>query len=141
MLIFSLSSVIVIRNLLYHFGYVDIPVALVGPKYTIGPWVVTAVFFSTIIVMIWEEIYKKLLYIQVRPSGDIIVYRFFKKHVIEPNDVQSVKIDKLFSRFGSPNEVILIKTKREKFVVSQFYISGYDDLKEYLNQKHDVIVL
>lgn len=132
---------IVIRNLLYHFGVFDTGIHLAEDKVLVPAWVITALFLFIIVGLIWEEFYKKFLYIRVYSSKKIVIYRFFKKHTIYPDDIETIKVDKLFSAYGLPNEVTIINTQNSRFVISQLYIKRYDKLKAHLNSQFDVIVL
>lgn len=132
---------IVIRNSLYHFGVFNTGIYLANDRVEIPAWVITVLFLFIIAMFIWEEFYKKFIYIRVYPFKEIIVYRFFKKHTIYPDNIETIKVDKLFSAYGLPNEVIFINTRNRRFVVSQLYIKGYDELKKYLSLRYDVIAL
>lgn len=133
--------VIVVRNSLYHIGMLDTGIYLANSRVEIPAWVITALFLLLIVMFIWEEFYKKFIYVRVYSSKEIVIYRFFKKHTLYPGDVKTIKVDKLFSRFGLANEVILLDTGNDRFVVSQLYIKRYEKLKQYLNSQFKVTVL
>jgi hypothetical protein len=135
-------SLIVFRNIMYHFGLEDTAISMVDPANVDLPsWVTTLVFVILAISILSEELYKKFLYIKLERSGEIILYRFWKEYRLRPSDVNSVTVERVFSRFGLPNEIIIIHTAREKFIVSQFYIRRYDKLKEELALRYDINLL
>lgn len=93
---------IVFRNILYHFGLKDTTITMVNlAKVDLPPWVTTLVLVILVILILSEELYKKFLYIKLERSGDIILYRFWKEYRLRPADVNSVTVDRVFSRLDS----------------------------------------
>lgn len=134
--------VIFVRNLYYHLGWLDIPINMLESHSTsINPVFTTGVFALFIVIGLTEEVYKKLLYIKVVSDDEIIIYRFFKRHRLLREGIQTIKVDKLFSLGALPNEVIRISTGNKRFIISKLYIKRYDKLKKYLSSQFDVMTL
>jgi hypothetical protein len=121
----------------------EIPInAFENSSFSLDPIFTTAAFGLLVIMALIEEIYKKALYIKVGSSNEIIIFRFFRKHVLYPSDIDSIKVDTLFKSLGSlPNEVIRISGNKKEFIISKLYIRRYNDFKKYLNSQFDVIDL
>src|SRR5690606_20688569 len=81
----------------------------------------------------WEEIYKKFLYIRISADGKVIIFRFFRKYVLDRDTIRSVRTNKLFSRGALPNEAIRIETADTKFIISELYMVNYKLFKKYLS--------
>ncbi|MFB5945718.1 hypothetical protein [Albibacterium profundi] len=130
------------RNLYYHFGWLDTSINLFeNGSNNIDPLFTTAVFVLFIIMGLIEEVYKKFLYIKIVSNDEIIIYRFFKKHILSRDEIQAIKVDKLFSLGALPNEVIRISTGKKRFMISKLYIRRYNRLKKHLTSHFDVKIL
>lgn len=120
-------------NLAYYFGTREEHINVFKGSGETGTLVTTAILCLYIASVFWEEIYKKFLYIKISSNGKVIIFRFFRKYVLEPDMIRSVRIVKLFTRGALPNEVIRIETADTKFIISKLYMANYNVIKNYLS--------
>jgi len=76
----------------------------------------------------YEEVYKKL--IEVTFFDDMIRIRSLIATKNVPHaHVASLKIEKLTTRFGLPNEVLKLKVNQKTYYISELYIKNYKEIK------------